>query len=89
MELTTSPAEKRSRTSASEPTASSQSCGRVEGDAVVFAHGHLLRVLAARWLGLEPAAGRLFALDVATISVLGSERETAVLRSWNWKPAER
>jgi broad specificity phosphatase PhoE len=53
------------------------------GDAVLFAHGHVLRVLAARWLGLEPAAGRFFALDPATISVLGYERETPVLRSWN------
>jgi broad specificity phosphatase PhoE len=58
----------------------------VEGDVVLFAHGHLLRVLAARWLGLEPAAGRLFALDAGTISVLGHERETAVLRGWNRTP---
>jgi broad specificity phosphatase PhoE len=57
-----------------------------EGDGVVFAHGHLLRVLAARWLGLEPADGRYFALDTATIGVLGYEREAAVIRLWNGKP---
>jgi broad specificity phosphatase PhoE len=56
------------------------------GDALVFAHGHLLRILAARWLGLEPGEGRLFALDPGTISVLGHERETAVLRLWNESP---
>jgi len=55
----------------------------LDGEALVFAHGHVLRVLAARWLGLEPAAGALFALDPATLSTLGYERETAVVRSWN------
>jgi probable phosphoglycerate mutase len=53
------------------------------GDVAVFAHGHLLRVLAARWLELEPEAGRLLALDPATISVLGREHEWHVLRAWN------
>ncbi len=54
-----------------------------DGDVAVFAHGHLVRVLGARWLGLEPAAGRFFALDPATLSVLGYEHEWPVLRRWN------
>jgi broad specificity phosphatase PhoE len=54
-----------------------------DGDVALFAHGHLLRVLTARWLGLPPQDGALFALSTATLSVLGFERETAVIRRWN------
>lgn len=55
----------------------------VDGDVVLFAHAHILRVLAACWLGLPPDAGRLFVLRTASISVLGFERETRVITRWN------
>jgi broad specificity phosphatase PhoE len=55
----------------------------VDGDVVLFAHAHILRVLAACWLGLPPDAGRLFVLRTASISVLGFEHETRVLTWWN------
>ena len=55
----------------------------LEGDAAVFAHGHVLRVLTARWLGLGPEAGALFKLDTGTLSTLGLERETRVITRWN------
>ena len=55
----------------------------LSGDALLFGHGHVLRVLTARWIGLGPEAGAHFALDPATVSVLGYERETPVIRVWN------
>ena len=55
----------------------------VDGDALVFAHGHLLRVLAARWLEREPAFGQHLVLSPATLSILGHERESPALETWN------
>lgn len=55
-------------------------------DAAVFGHGHMLRVLTARWLGLPPASGALFALDTATLCVLGRERGHRVVVRWNQAP---
>jgi probable phosphoglycerate mutase len=53
------------------------------GDVALFAHGHVLRILAACWLGLDPTAGRLFALGTASISVLGYEHDIRVITAWN------
>jgi broad specificity phosphatase PhoE len=55
----------------------------LEGDATLFAHGHVLRALTARWLGLPPEAGAHFKLDTGTLSVLGYERETRAVTRWN------
>ncbi|WP_433184293.1 histidine phosphatase family protein [Actinoallomurus sp. CA-150999] len=54
-----------------------------EGDVALVAHGHVLRVLTARYLGLPAADGRLFRLDTGTISALGAEHERPVISSWN------
>ena len=53
------------------------------GRALLFTHGHLARVLAARWLGMKAAAGQHFRLDTGTVSVLGWERETPAIARWN------
>lgn len=53
------------------------------GDVALFAHGHLLRVLGARWIGLPGSAGGGLALDTTSVSVLGLERERRVIRHWN------
>jgi broad specificity phosphatase PhoE len=53
------------------------------GDVALFAHGHMLRVLTARWLGLRPGDGALFALETGTLSILGWEHGTSVIRRWN------
>jgi broad specificity phosphatase PhoE len=60
-----------------------------EGDVVLVSHGHLLRVLAARWLGLPVSEGRLFALDAGSLGRLGWEREQPVLTTWNTHPTAR
>jgi probable phosphoglycerate mutase len=59
---------------------------QASGDVALFAHGHVLRILATRWLGLDARCGSLFALDTAALSTLGYERETRVISCWNLSP---
>jgi len=55
----------------------------VEGNVALFAHGHVLRVLVARWIGLPPGAGQHFLLDTDTLSVLSYYYELPAVRAWN------
>ena len=55
----------------------------VEGNAALFAHGHVLRVLAARWLGLPAGSGQHFLLDTGTLSVLGYYHDIPAVKIWN------
>ena len=57
-----------------------------DGDVALVAHGHVLRVLTARYLRLEPADGKLFRLDTGTVSTLGTEHAEPIVVSWNVPP---
>jgi broad specificity phosphatase PhoE len=57
--------------------------GAAVGDIALFAHGHVLRVLAARWIGLPPSGGQHFLLNTGTLCVLGYYREIPAVRVWN------
>ena len=71
------------RRSAPAPTASIERALAAGGDVALFAHGHLLRVLAARWIGLPATYGGHLALDTGSVSELGFERERRAIWLWN------
>jgi probable phosphoglycerate mutase len=57
-----------------------------DGDVILVAHGHVLRILTSRYLSLPPADGRLFRLDTGTVSTLGTEHAEPVILTWNVPP---
>ena len=62
--------------------------GEAGGRVALFAHAHILRIVAARWMELLPVMGRALALGTGSVSVLGFEREVRVIQSWNREFAE-
>lgn len=60
-----------------------------EGDTLLVAHGHILRILAATWLGLPPRGARLLSLVPASLSILGYEHDQRVLQTWNRTPGDK
>ena len=66
-----------------DPSASLREDKQETRKVALFAHAHILRILAARWIGLPATGGKLFALGTGAVSVLGFERETRVIAHWN------
>ena len=67
-----------------KPTSQNRDMGHPEfGRVALFAHAHILRILAARWIGLPADGGSLFSLGTGSVSVMGWERETRVIAGWN------
>lgn len=68
--------------------AAARASAKAEARVLLFAHAHVLRIMAARWIGLTPVNGRHLALGTGSVSVLGFEREVRVISSWNREFAE-
>jgi len=77
------PGRRATRSSGARADSALERLRSTEEDALAFAHGHILRVVAARWIGMEPAAGARFALRAGAVCALGFERQTEVVVHWN------